>query len=72
MLLCLKRASDSRHTSIAFPAIGTGKLRYPPTIVSSEMYGGVERFIEDCPETSLRNIIFVIFPKDVDLFKVCI
>lgn len=55
---------------MVFPALGTGTLNYPTKSVASEMLMSVERFVKQCPSTTLREITFVIHPKDVDVFKV--
>ncbi|XP_053406803.1 uncharacterized protein LOC123546492 isoform X2 [Mercenaria mercenaria] len=69
MLLCLKTASDYGYETIAFPVIGTGTLLYPVDIVVFEMFGSVERHHNECPDTKLKEVRFVIFPKDTELFE---
>ncbi|XP_060557028.1 uncharacterized protein LOC132717558 [Ruditapes philippinarum] len=69
MIGCLQLASDNGHTSIAFPAMGTGSLGYPAELVASEMFGCVERFKRDRPQTTLKMIKFVIYDKDIELFQ---
>jgi poly [ADP-ribose] polymerase 10/14/15 len=70
MTHCLQLASDNGRTSIAFPAMGTGSLGYPVELVAFEMFGCVERFKRDCPQTTLKIIKFVIYHKDIELFQV--
>ncbi|XP_060563385.1 uncharacterized protein LOC132722827 [Ruditapes philippinarum] len=69
MTHCLQLASDNGRTSIAFPAMGTGSLGYPAELVASEMFGCVERFKLDRPQTTLKIIKFVIYHKDIELFQ---
>ncbi|XP_053390228.1 uncharacterized protein LOC128553135 isoform X2 [Mercenaria mercenaria] len=70
MSLCFKAASDYGYKSLAFPAMGTGSLRYPPEEVASEMIMAVERFTREYSKTtSIREVQFVIFPSDATLFQ---
>ncbi|XP_053374234.1 uncharacterized protein LOC123534097 [Mercenaria mercenaria] len=69
MMRCLKTASDCRYTSIAFPAMGTGSLGYPAELIAAEMFGCVERFKQDCLNTTLKEIMFVIYDRDVELLQ---
>ena len=64
MNTCLCKANEYSAKSIAFPAIGAGKLRYPVQFVASEMFDAVKEFEKKCYTTSLEEVFFVIFPGD--------
>lgn len=61
---CLSKASSSGHTSIAFPAIGTGLNKYPKETVAKAMFTCVEQFQKRHSDTSLVNVRCVIYPAD--------
>uniref|UniRef100_A0A3B3ZSV1 Macro domain-containing protein n=1 Tax=Periophthalmus magnuspinnatus TaxID=409849 RepID=A0A3B3ZSV1_9GOBI len=65
---CLWNAVSSKHSSIAFPAIGTGNLGFKDTEVAQIMLHAVCDFAKSYPPP--LNVHFVIFPSDVDRFKV--
>ena len=57
-------------TSIAFPALGTGYLGYPPKLVASTMFYAVENFDKLKSKTSIKIVNCVVFAGDI--FKVYI
>lgn len=57
---CLIQATDDRMQTIAFPAIGTGNLKYPVEDVAETMINTVHEFSDKCP-TTLQSVFFVIF-----------
>lgn len=61
---CLSKASGAGHTSIAFPAIGTGLNKYPKEIVAKVMFSCVEQFQKRHSDTSLVSVRCVIYPAD--------
>ena len=67
---CLEWASNQKATSIAFPALGTGQLGFPGDVVAKEMFSAAEIFINEKPDSSVKNIKFVIYHKDMDSIKV--
>lgn len=67
---CLEEADNKGHSSIAFPAIGTGNLGYPKDIVAEEMFEAVSQFSKKNPRSSVRNVDFVLYPKDTATIKV--
>lgn len=69
LLKCLEEASKSGHKSIAFPAIGTGKLNYDKDVVAKTMFAGVEKFSLSNQSSSVRDVKFVIFPSDNDTLQ---
>ncbi|KAI0242563.1 Protein mono-ADP-ribosyltransferase PARP14 [Lamellibrachia satsuma] len=50
--------------SIAIPAIGTGVLRVPPEVVATVMLDELCEFSRLNPQTQLRDVRFVVYPKD--------
>ena len=65
-----RRADSSRYTSIAIPAIGTGNLHIPHALVAKWMYDEVQEFGQKNPNTSLRDIRFVVYDKDAQTVAV--
>ncbi|XP_076462556.1 protein mono-ADP-ribosyltransferase PARP14-like isoform X2 [Babylonia areolata] len=61
---CLSEANTRGYTSIAFPALGAGALGYPRDVVAQTMLRAVGQFEQSHPSTSLRKVIFVVFPTD--------
>ncbi|XP_021378675.1 poly [ADP-ribose] polymerase 14-like isoform X2 [Mizuhopecten yessoensis] len=61
---CLHTANKCRMASIAFPALGTGRLSYPPATVANVMLSCVRGFERDMPNSCLRTVMFVIYPQD--------
>ncbi|WAR22518.1 PAR14-like protein [Mya arenaria] len=70
MQQCLARASELELKTIAIPAFGTGNLKYPPTLVAGEMFSSVERFAQDTKKTTLKKVMFVVFPRDTDVVQI--
>ncbi|KAL3864547.1 hypothetical protein ACJMK2_006219 [Sinanodonta woodiana] len=64
MTSALKLAAVHGCKSIAMPAMGTGFLKYPVTIVAKTMYDAVREYAKDNPKTSLTTIKFVLYFKD--------
>lgn len=61
---CLKEASKSKYTTIAFPALGTGKLKYPAGDVACIIRDAIKQFEENEPFTSLVKVIFAIYENE--------
>jgi len=64
------QADHSRYKSIAIPAIGTGNLRIPHAVVTAVMYDEVAKFSRAKPATTLKDIRFVVYDKDLATVKV--
>ena len=62
----LELAVKDHVTSIAFPAVGSGNLRFPQSTVAHAMLDEVSVFRARLAgrTCSLKNITFVVFPKD--------
>ncbi|KAK0068030.1 poly [ADP-ribose] polymerase 14 [Biomphalaria pfeifferi] len=61
---CLKKANDSSFTSIAFPALGMGGLKYKPFICATSMLTAIVQYFDDCPESSLEAVHITVQNKD--------
>ncbi|CAG2248586.1 unnamed protein product [Mytilus edulis] len=61
---CLHTADKKGFRSIAFPAMGTGKLNYPRDLVAKHMYKCVEDFSSKNPKSTITEVFFVLYYKD--------
>jgi len=66
------RADNSGLSSIAIPAIGTGNLRIPHAVVTGIMYDEVQKFSLAKPATTLKDVRFVVYDKDLKTLKVSV
>ncbi|XP_078408475.1 protein mono-ADP-ribosyltransferase PARP14-like isoform X2 [Cetorhinus maximus] len=62
---CLKNTEALQLNSIAFPAIGTGKLGFPKELVATLMFEKVLNFSSKRHTQHLKNVHFVVHPDDV-------
>ncbi|KAL3880862.1 hypothetical protein ACJMK2_033068 [Sinanodonta woodiana] len=56
---CLKLAHIYKMQSVAFPALGTGSLKYPPQVTASVIHACVEDFCKQNPSSNLLTYIVV-------------
>ncbi|CAM9393115.1 unnamed protein product [Lampetra fluviatilis] len=61
---CLRLADQFKHQSISLPAMGTGNLSYPAQRVAAMMVGAAIQYYNDCPNSTLKLIQFVLLPSD--------
>jgi O-acetyl-ADP-ribose deacetylase (regulator of RNase III) len=54
MTRCLKEAEERKLSSIAFPALGTGILGYPPCLTAKTMFDAVEEYQKTLSPLTLR------------------
>ncbi|WAQ98782.1 PAR15-like protein, partial [Mya arenaria] len=66
---CLNDAETSAHTSITFPALGTGNLGYCKLEVARAMFGCVKKHAAARTATNIRSVKFVIFPSDTEVLQ---
>ncbi|CAM9542614.1 unnamed protein product [Lampetra fluviatilis] len=66
---CLKTAQDKQQKSISFPALGAGTLQHPIKMVAATMIKSVIAHFKDYPNSSLKNVRFVLYPKDYETIK---
>ncbi|XP_070541078.1 protein mono-ADP-ribosyltransferase PARP14-like isoform X2 [Ptychodera flava] len=64
MRQCFQRADQAGMLSISFPAIGTGGLGFPSDFTAKVMYEEARKFSASSPNSSLKEIRFVIYEKD--------
>lgn len=67
---CLLESDKQNMSSIAFPALGTGNLGYPRDMVAEEMCNSVLEFSKENPNTSLKQVLFIVYEKDTQTFQV--
>jgi poly [ADP-ribose] polymerase 10/14/15 len=56
--------------SIAFPAIGSGNLKFPPDVVAASLFETVDNFSARNARTSISEVRFVIYEKDDATYEV--
>uniref|UniRef100_A0A8C3JQ27 Poly [ADP-ribose] polymerase n=1 Tax=Calidris pygmaea TaxID=425635 RepID=A0A8C3JQ27_9CHAR len=61
---CLQTAEDLSLKSITFPAIGTGNLGFPKTVVAKLLFDKVLEFSSKNKVNSLEEVHFLLHPKD--------
>ncbi|KAK3598155.1 hypothetical protein CHS0354_013664 [Potamilus streckersoni] len=66
---CLKQADKTGFHSMAFPALGTGNLRFPADEVGKLILQCIQNFGKKRPKTSLKDIALVVFPSDITNIK---
>ncbi|XP_009977362.1 PREDICTED: poly [ADP-ribose] polymerase 14-like, partial [Tauraco erythrolophus] len=63
---CLEIAEELSLKSITFPAIGTGNLGFPRSIVAKLLFDKVFEFSSKTEINSLEEVHFLLHPKDAD------
>ncbi|KAL5012884.1 hypothetical protein ScPMuIL_011435 [Solemya velum] len=66
---CLEELHKSKLGTIAFPAIGTGYLNFPYSVVAKNMLSCIKEFIATHNITTLKEVRIVIYPKDVKTYE---
>ncbi|NXE34359.1 PAR14 polymerase, partial [Ptilorrhoa leucosticta] len=61
---CLEIAEELSVKSITFPAIGTGKLEFPRSVVAKLLFDKVFEFSSKNRVNSLEEVHFLLHPKD--------
>jgi len=61
---CLNRCNHFRLDSLAFPALGTGSLRYPADVTAKSMFKHVKSWLGENSNVGMKLISFVVFPND--------
>ena len=69
MQRCLQKGEELRMTSIAFPVIGTGKLKFPSNTASKIMLEEVFSFCHANTSSSLKDVRFVVYQQDQGLIR---
>lgn len=61
---CLEIAEELSSKSITFPAIGTGNLGFPRSVVANLLFDKVFEFSSKNGVNSLKEVHFLLHPKD--------
>ncbi|XP_072469894.1 protein mono-ADP-ribosyltransferase PARP14-like [Notamacropus eugenii] len=62
---CLEAAVALSVTSITFPAIGTGNLKFPKNIFAKLILSQVFKFSRSRPLKTLKEVFFLLHPSDI-------
>jgi len=65
---CLTKAASSGHKTLAFPALGTGRLEYNKRTVANAMFDAVENYSASNPKNRVTEVLFVM-PADTDVLQ---
>lgn len=57
-------------SSMAFPALGTGRLGYPPALAAKTMFKCCRYFLRHNSLTTLKDISIVVYHEDIETFQV--
>ncbi|XP_046573883.1 LOW QUALITY PROTEIN: protein mono-ADP-ribosyltransferase PARP14-like [Haliotis rubra] len=60
----LTKTHQSSWKTMAIPALGTGNLGYSRDLVAKLMYDTVVQFGKDNPETTINDVLFIVYPGD--------
>lgn len=63
-------ADKNLMSSMAFPALGTGRLGYPSDLAAKTMLKCCRDFLRQNSSTRLKEIIFVVYQEDKETFQV--
>ncbi|XP_067940598.1 protein mono-ADP-ribosyltransferase PARP15-like [Watersipora subatra] len=61
---CMRKCAEANHTSIAFPAIGSGAKGFPTGIVAKSLVGAIRKFIEEYPDSRLTHVRMCVLEDD--------
>ena len=61
---CMRKCAEANHTSIAFPAIGSGAKGFPTGIVAKSLVGAIREFIEEYPDSKLTHVHMCVLEDD--------
>lgn len=66
VLKCLKICDHKKASTIAFPALGSGALKYPPEVVAKVMVTTVQNYFQTnpWPNTCIKEVKFVMYTDD--------
>ena len=64
MWQCMQVADKKNCSSIAFPAFGTGQLKYPPYEVAKVMFETVDMYGKLTPSTQIKEVRILIYFDD--------
>ena len=52
-------------SSVAFPALGTGNLGFPPDVAAKIMIQAAHDYLQENPNSSLKKVVFIIYQDEV-------
>ena len=67
---CLEQAASDRFSHIAFPALGTGALKFPLDVTASVMIKCVTLHESNFHDSTLTDVSIVVFDGDKNCHKV--
>ncbi|KAM9810565.1 protein mono-ADP-ribosyltransferase PARP14-like [Neosynchiropus ocellatus] len=67
---CLEEAEKLEMPSIAFPAIGTGNLKFPRSVVCGMLQQQIQDFIRTREYRHVKDVVIVVHPSDQETVKV--
>nr|XP_034328122.1 protein mono-ADP-ribosyltransferase PARP14 isoform X2 [Crassostrea gigas] len=67
---CLQFAHNNWMSSMAFPALGTGRLGYPPALAAKTMFKCCRYFLRHNSLTTLKEITIVVYHEDIETFQI--
>lgn len=67
---CLDSAQKVRAKSLAFPALGTGKLGYPSDEAAKIMFTTISKWFHENQDTCIREVQIIVYSKDKDVLQV--
>lgn len=65
MQKCLQVCDNKRASTIAFPALGAGILKYPLKVVAKVMINTVQNYYQTNTKTCIKEVKFVMYTDDV-------
>ena len=66
----LRSFAIQRVETVAFPAVGTGGLKYGATHVVNAMVDGITSYLESFPNTSIQKVYLVVYLDDELCYQV--
>ena len=67
---CFHEADNNKMTSVAIPPVGTGKLGFDAHFVAKVIREELFLFSSRNPQTTLRDVRFVVYQKDDRIIQV--
>lgn len=71
MRKCLCEMDKKRVETVAFPALGTGKLGYPIRETAKAMFDAVDEHRKSAIKSSVKKVVFVLHQDDKNTCEVC-
>ena len=54
-----------KASSVAFPALGTGNLGFPPDVATKIIVQAAHHYLQENPNSLLKKVVFVIYQDEV-------